>query len=287
MNIPDSEKIFLSDFRIAIPELTEWTGTFQNTGFFVENGHITRLSLRRLNLTELPNSIGNLKELRILFLTSNHLINLPESFKNLSNLKNLQLGGNKFQALPDWFGNFKNLQELDLCANELLALPETIGNLENLTWISLGPNKISVLPESFKYLKKLQYLDLEDAGLRSFSNIPEEFIDSIDSIEEPVDWECFSSKGNYPSKHAKESIGKNENIYEIWNYYHVSPLELAAKYALDQDSLTDIEKNRLAWEGGWRERHLIEAEVDPDDWVLVEINKRRTITCNNGLELIK
>ena len=67
MNIPDSEKKVLVDFKFAIPELTEWKKYVTHTtpvGFFLENGHITRLTLQKLNLSELPNSIGNLRELR-------------------------------------------------------------------------------------------------------------------------------------------------------------------------------------------------------------------------------
>ncbi len=313
MNIPDSEKKVLADFKYAIPELTEWKryARMPRVGFFAENGHITRLTLRGLNLTELPNSIGNFKELRELLLDSNYLSSLPESFQNLTNLEVLQLERNNFTLLPIWIGNLKNLRvlflgdnkfrtlfetignlenlrELDLGRYNFTSLPEWFGNLKNLTCVYLGPNKISVLPESFKNLKKFAWIGLEDAGLRSFSNIPQEFIDQIDPFEDCLDWECFSSKGNYPSKHAKETIGLDENIYDIWDYYCVSPLELAAKYAKDQNSLIPHEKDRLAWEGGFRERQLIEeGGVEPDDFILAEINKRLVIKCDNGLELIK
>ena len=128
MNIPDSEKNFLADlkidFKITIPELTEWKKydhRIPPVGFFVENGHITKLTLYGLDLISLPDSIGELKELRILSLSSNQLKSLPESFQNLINLEKLHLSGNKFQALPDWFGNLRNLCELNLCSNELPA----------------------------------------------------------------------------------------------------------------------------------------------------------------------
>ena len=217
---------------------------------------------------------------------SNLLKSLPASFQYLINLELLQLGINDFISLPEWFGNLKNLSELDLGGNKFHALPETIGNLENLDWISLGPNKISILPESFRNLKKLTYVDLDDTGLRSFSNIPEELIDEIDPAEDSWPWPSFLSKGNYPSIQAKKII--DYNLYKFWEYYRVSPLELATKYAKDQDSITLQEKDRLSWEGIFRERQIIEASgVELNDHILAEINKRLTITCDNGLKLIK
>ena len=96
----------------------------------------------------------------------------------------------------------------------------------------------------------------------------------------------FSSEGNYPSKHAKEELGDDENFLEIWEYYLLSPLELAAKYAKDRNSLNPEQKDRLAWEGGWRERQLMEeGGVEPDDPILLEINKRLIISCDNFYKL--
>jgi len=291
MNIPDSEKKVLSDFKITIPELKVWKKYDHSTpqvGFFVENGHITKLTLYGLDLTSLPGSIGDLKELRILSLSSNQLKSLPESFQNLINLEILHLSGNKFQTLPDWFGNLIKLRQLNMWGNKLHSIPETIGKLKNLRGIILNDNNISVLPESFRNLNRIRNLELNNAGLRSFSNIPKGFLDgAFEDFEDYLDWECFSSKGNYPSKHAKDELGDDENFFEIWLYYHVSPIELAAKYANDQESLTPLQKDRLSWEGGWRERQLIEAKVKPDNSILSEINKPLIIACDNGMELIK
>ncbi len=145
------------------------------------------------------------------------------------------------------------------------------------------------MPESFRNLKKLQYIDIANAGLCSFSNIPVEFEDQIDPYEDSWPWPAFLSERNYPSPHAKDNFKNSRQIFqEFWSYYRVSPLELAAKYARDQNSLYPEEKDRLAWKGGFRERQLIEdGGIAPDDPILAEFNNRLTITCDNGLELIK
>jgi len=333
LNIPDSEKFFLTDFKFPIPELAEWKEYKRpSVGFLIENGHISKLMLFGRNLTVLPDSIGNLKELRYLGLNSNLLKNLPNSFQNLINLEYLGLERNNFTSLPDWFGNLKNLLKLYLADNKLHSLPDRFGNLVNLEFlglggnnftslpdcleklknlrdlrlwnnklhslpdwfgnlknlknVELGGNNIPLLPESFRNLKNLIYIGFENTGLRSFSNIPEEIIDHYVFLED-LSWlvAAFCSKGNYPSKEATDNIG---NILELMGYYHVSPLDLAQKYALERDSLSLEEKNRLAWEGGFRERDVIEmGGINSEDPVLAEINKRFTFTSDSGLKLMK
>jgi len=335
MIIPDSEKKVLADFKIVIPELSEWKEFNRlRVGFFAENGLITKLNLCGLKLTDLPNSIGDLKELTHLNLRSNLLKNLPKSFQNIINLRELHLnlnnftslpdclenlkylhylslGVNKLQSLPDWFGDLKNLEHLDLSGNnftslpncvenlkylhylslggnKLHSLPDWFGDLENLEHVSLIFNKISILPESFRNLVKLGEIALNNTGLRSFSNIPDEFIDTLDIPDDSWPWTIFygKGKGNYPSIKAQEIIGFD--FIDFMQYYRVSPLELAQKYAQDQDSLSAQEKDRLAWEGGFRERNVIEmGGIKPDDAILTEINKSLTITSDNGLELMK
>ena len=48
MNIPDSEKKVLANFKFAIPELAEWKMYVLDAprvGILVENGHIIKLKL--------------------------------------------------------------------------------------------------------------------------------------------------------------------------------------------------------------------------------------------------
>ena len=332
-SIPEHEKRMLSDFDISIPELAEWNSINPpRVGFFVGNGHITKLLLRSLKLTKVPDSISDLRELTYLDLCGNLLSSLPESLRNLTDLKTLYLGPNNFRSLPNWLGDLKNLEFLELGYNKLSSLPESLGNLENLKelglmnnnlqtlpkclkslknlkilylngcnlhslpeWLGnltnleileIADNNLSILPESFRNLKKLGYINFENAGLRSFSNIPEEFIDRLDFPDVSWPWPDFTSKDNYPSKEAQEIIGGD--LFKFQSYYRVSPLELAAKYVKDQTSLKSKEKDRLAWEGGHRERQLMEESgIKPNDLTLAKINKRLTITFDNGLKLIK
>ena len=68
-------------------------------------------------LTELPNSIGNLTNLEKLWLVNNQLTELPQSIGNLTNLKKLNLRGNRLTELPQSIGNFTNLESIWLDSN--------------------------------------------------------------------------------------------------------------------------------------------------------------------------
>jgi len=53
-------------------------------------------------LTALPESLGNLANLRYLDLRANKLVNLPASLGELTNLEKLDLRWNKLLSLPAW-----------------------------------------------------------------------------------------------------------------------------------------------------------------------------------------
>ena len=94
---------------------------------------------RGIYLKFLPDSIGNLKNLRILDLSNNKLETLPDSIGNLTNLEELYLSNNyHFSKLPDSIGNLKKLEVLELEKTSLKSLPESLENLTNLKELSLS-----------------------------------------------------------------------------------------------------------------------------------------------------
>ena len=97
----------------------------------------------------LPNNIGNLTDLAILYMEWNRISALPESFSNLSSLVSLYLNNNILSTLGDSIGNLNNLNLLDLGYNELEEIPESICNLENVSYLWLFNNNIETLPDCF------------------------------------------------------------------------------------------------------------------------------------------
>ena len=110
------------------------------------------------DLDFLPEGIGNLSNLTLLYMGSNNLEALPESIGNLSNLTLLYMGSNKLEALPESIGNLVNLTSLDITDNNLNFLPESIGNLVNLT---------SEPPRDCRRLNILREYDNEKTNLHS------------------------------------------------------------------------------------------------------------------------
>ena len=97
----------------------------------------------------IPESIGNLDDLRKLYLEENNISELPESFSNLTALVQLYISFNQLTSLPQNFGNLDNLYILDLGYNSINVLPESFLDLSSLTYLWLFNNELSTLPEDF------------------------------------------------------------------------------------------------------------------------------------------
>jgi Leucine-rich repeat (LRR) protein len=91
----------------------------------------TKLILHDRKLITLPNEIGNLNYLKVLYLTKNQLKELPKEIGNLINLKELHLNSNKLITIPKEIGNLINLEVLALQSNPLTFLPNEIVNLKS------------------------------------------------------------------------------------------------------------------------------------------------------------
>ena len=88
-------------------------------------------------LTELPNSLGNLRYLEVLDLKDNKISSLPDSFGCLERLLKLNLDGNCLKVVPACIGNLQTLSELSLAKNQIKAIENDclipLGNLVTLT----------------------------------------------------------------------------------------------------------------------------------------------------------
>lgn len=116
------------------------------------------LNLPTCHLTELPEGIGKLTQLKHLELKKNELTCLPKSISKLVNLEYLDLSENQICYLPESIGNLTQLYSLYLHGNQLHRLPESIGRLTQLQTLVLSDNQLKRLPESISNLTQLQLL---------------------------------------------------------------------------------------------------------------------------------
>jgi internalin A len=131
------------------------------------------LTLQGMELTALPESIGQLTKLQSLDLGNNQLTTLPKSIGQLTQLKELvtlNLGGNGLTALSKSIGQLTQLSVLNLWSNSLVALPDSIAQLVNLESLYLYNNQLTYLPESIAQLCRLRELS---AGKNHLLKLPE------------------------------------------------------------------------------------------------------------------
>ncbi|MBO7641857.1 MAG: leucine-rich repeat domain-containing protein [Alphaproteobacteria bacterium] len=89
------------------------------------------------------------------------LRSIPDTIGNLSNLRELDLSDNNLETLPESIGCLKKLEELYLSGNRSFRrLPDSIGDLENLETLKLEQTNLESLPKSMERLTKLSRFDI-------------------------------------------------------------------------------------------------------------------------------
>jgi leucine-rich repeat protein SHOC2 len=127
------------------------------------------LCFKSRKLATLPESIGDLVDLRKLDLSKNQLTMIPDRISNLASIIWLDLSSNRLANLPEDISKLVNLMELNLAGNALTNLPNSICNLVDLTDLNLANNQLTSLPTSIRKLINLRLLDLTDNPLTDLS----------------------------------------------------------------------------------------------------------------------
>lgn len=132
---------------------------------------ITQIRLDANQITSIPPSIGQCKQLQILRIRNNKIETLPKEIGELKALLQLFLTNNLITSLPSEIGSLVSLTQLRIENNQLTELPKEIGNLPNLTHLFLENNKLSYLPTEIKNLTNLVHLSINGNNL----NLPDDY----------------------------------------------------------------------------------------------------------------
>lgn len=178
-------------------------------GVVVSDNRVRELSLRHCEVDTLPPEIGLLTALESLdlsnpisrtrkgqswssYMNENLLTELPEEIGTLVNLRILNLEGNHIQVLPKGFYQLRMLEELNLSYNgpwsshryrtshrkhkdENLFSPE-VKNLVHLKSLNISNGDIKRVPINLKYVKSLEilsFISTEIRSLHSLDTLPE------------------------------------------------------------------------------------------------------------------
>jgi len=136
---------------------------------FLEN--LRSLELNNNQLRHLPKGLSRLTKLKAIGLTSNALTEIDDEFCELSNLSSVGLDNNHIHALPGAMGQLRNLESIGLSNNRLENLPSSIGQLGELAELELSGNNLEVFPKGLAKLRRLKSLWL---GFNRLTSIPPE-----------------------------------------------------------------------------------------------------------------
>jgi hypothetical protein len=112
------------------------------------------------SIANLPDFIGELKELEEVYLYKNKITTTPSSLSKLTKLRNLVLANNLLNSFPN-IGDAKNLELLDLSNNKINKIPPEIITLTKLRFLYLDNNDIKSLPVELFQLPNLERLYLQ------------------------------------------------------------------------------------------------------------------------------
>uniref|UniRef100_A0A0D9XQI9 Uncharacterized protein n=1 Tax=Leersia perrieri TaxID=77586 RepID=A0A0D9XQI9_9ORYZ len=171
---------------VKFPHLRTLLGTISQppgmlSSIFSESKYLTVLELQDSDITEVPESIGKLFNLRYIGLRRTRLRSLPESIEKLSNLQTLDIKLSKIERLPEGITKIKKLRHLlaDRYADETqsgfryitaIKAPKDLSNLEELQTLQTMESS-KHLAEQLKKLMKLRCVWIDNISSADCANI--------------------------------------------------------------------------------------------------------------------
>jgi hypothetical protein len=127
---------------------------------------VKTLGLRDKNITgQIPRAIGELTELRYLFVSGNKLEGtIPAELFSLPKLQNIDISGNSYSgAIPTGFGSMAALETLNLRGNAYAgAVPADILADASLAFLDVSSNALTGALPDFSAMTSLEYLAVSD-----------------------------------------------------------------------------------------------------------------------------
>uniref|UniRef100_UPI00397CC712 immunoglobulin-like domain-containing protein n=2 Tax=Bacillus cereus group TaxID=86661 RepID=UPI00397CC712 len=122
---------------------------------------LNALYIKNSNLTEVPQQVLELKELKILDLSRNTITTIPDNM-SFDKLRVLDLSYNKITAVPDSVWELPKLQALLLSNNKIKSIPEKKSKFLDLRIFDLANNELETLSVGLLHdLARLEVLNIQ------------------------------------------------------------------------------------------------------------------------------
>ena len=186
---------------------------------------ITIVGNRRLNYNDLFKKLSKLKNLENVTLIDNKLTEIPDALGDIKQLRKLKISGNEgvnYEKLISKLKKAKQLEELSIPLNSLSEIPENINELKQLKTLDIRKNYIAEFPNTISGLDSLEELKAEENIILDISNEFEKLKNlnikylSFDDDESVEDLKELFPAANIETKNHKK-VKKNEVGEEVIN----------------------------------------------------------------------
>ncbi|XP_057457318.1 putative disease resistance RPP13-like protein 1 [Lotus japonicus] len=219
---------------LALPLKHWWSSKYPNLrSHYLSNKLLFDLlpAMRRLrvlslshynNITELPDSLGNLLHLRYLNLSNTKIERLPNAVCKLYNLQTLLLSKCcLLTELPEDMGNLVNLRHLDVSDAKLKEMPAQISKLQNLQ--TLSTFVVSKKQDGLKVgeLRKFHHLQgkLSILKLQNVTDPSDAFQSNLKKIEQidelALEWDRNATEDSQMERRVLEQLEPSTNLKKL------------------------------------------------------------------------
>ncbi|KAJ2003700.1 cysteinyl-tRNA synthetase [Coemansia thaxteri] len=154
----------LRELRLSTCQFSRFPNSIQ---FFP---HLTFLDLSGNDMKRMRYApLNKLVHLTTLMLRNNRLVDLPDSLAELRSLRVLNVSNNNLPAFPLVVTKIEALEDLDISLNRIPDIPNDISSLVRLVRLNVMGNSLTGnLPEGLGRLSKLEELDVRQNKLQDF-----------------------------------------------------------------------------------------------------------------------
>lgn len=132
-----------------------------------ENAKKLKVLSIRGNVSEIPESVFEISQLKILDLSDSNIVKVPQEICQLKSLEILKLDSTKIEELSEHITSLEKLKYLDISRTNIYEIPSHIKKLKNLRALRMFGDNIKDLPENFKELSKLEHLGMNHTLITS------------------------------------------------------------------------------------------------------------------------